>query len=259
MGRATWDDLYGARTSAVDWMGWQADVHSLRRALADELPASIPSPIATAAWAFVDTRAYGVATYESTMRALRTFLELVVGSARFSAAMKAYATQWAFQHPTGRDLFDTLGKELGQDLTWFFGPVFHEVGGLALAVRSTDCRAYHEPRGVFGDGKDRHTIDDGEAPDTGAWVCDVVVQNTGTIHLPVDVELRYQDGSSQRLLWDDRGGQTWQRFEVHRSSRLAEVRLDPDGKLQLDRPIHHDVRIDGATARRCGHRRGCRR
>jgi hypothetical protein len=240
------DELYGARTGALDWMGWQAEMYALRRALADD-PASIPSPIATAAWAFVDNAAYGEATYTSTMRALRT-LELTVGSARFTAAMKTYATQWAFKHPTGRDLFDSLAKSLGQDLTWFFGPVFHEVGGLELSVRTAHCRAYHDPRGVFGDGKDRKIIDDNDAPDTGAWTCEVIVQNTGTIHVPVDIELRYQDGSSQRLVWEDHGGESWWRREVQHSSRLAEVRLDPDGKLQLDQPVRHDVRVDGDGA-----------
>jgi hypothetical protein len=240
------DELYGVRTGAIDWLGWQAETYALRRALADD-PAHIPSPIATASYAFVDTSAYHEATYASTMRALHT-LELTVGSARFAAAMKAYAQAWAFKHPTGRDLFDTLGKELGQDLTWFFGPVFHEVGGLALSVRSTACRPYHEARGVIGDGKDRVTRGEIESPDTGAWTCEVVVQNTGTIHVPVDVELRFEDGSTQRSTWNDHGDATWQRIEVNHSTRLTEVRLDPDGKLQLDQATQHDLRVDGDGA-----------
>ena len=74
-----------------------------------------------------------------TARALAT-LEHTVGSQRFAAAMKAYARAFAFRHPTGRDLFATLGHELDQDLTWYFGPVFHEVGALELALRSAKCR-----------------------------------------------------------------------------------------------------------------------
>src|SRR6185295_6563508 len=61
------NDLYGPRTSAIDWMGWQAEFAALRRAVASD-PDSIPSPIATAAYAFVNFRAYAEATYTSTMR-----------------------------------------------------------------------------------------------------------------------------------------------------------------------------------------------
>jgi hypothetical protein len=237
------NDLYGARGSVLDWDGWQAEIYALRRAVAAD-PGSIPSPIAAASYAFVDNNAYGEATYASTLRALRT-LELTVGSARFAAAMKAYVHAWAWKHPTGRDLFDSLAKELGTDLTWFFGPVFHEIGGLNLSVRSQACRPHHLPRGVFGEGNARKTVTEIEAPDTGAWVCEVVVQNTGTIHVPVDVALRFVDGSEQRLLWDDRGHESWNKFVVERSSKLAEVMIDPDNKLQLDQPLRHHVRVDG--------------
>jgi hypothetical protein len=242
------DDLYGPRTSAVDWMGWQAEVFELRRAIAGD-PSSVPSPVAAAAYAFVDQAAYGEQSYATTMRALRT-LELTVGSTRFTAAMKAYAGEWAFKHPTGRDLFDVLSRELGgQDLAWFYDPVFQHTGGLEPSVRSTACRPYHEPRGVFGEGPNRRTYTETERPDTGAWSCEVVVQNPGTVHVPIDVEIRFADGSMQRELWDDRGTSgNWKRFAIQRSSRITEVLLDPDGKLQLDQPTTHHTRIDGDGA-----------
>jgi hypothetical protein len=239
-------ELYGARTSAIDWAGWTAEAFALRRAIADD-PSSLPSPIASAAYAFVDNENYGEATYTSTMRALRT-LELTVGSQKMMAAMKAYARAWAWKHPTGRDLFRALEEQLGQDLTWFFGPVFHEVGGVELAVRSVKCLPVREPRGVFGEGSNRRTVGEEKAPDTSTWRCELVVQSTGTIHLPVDIELRFADGSSERLRWDDRDRATWQRFVVDRSAKVVEVRLDPDDKIQLDAPVTHAYRVEGEGA-----------
>ena len=243
-------ELYGPQTSAVDWMGWTAEITGLRRALADD-PASLPSPIATSASAFVDNAAYGESSYATTMRALAT-LESTVGTARFAAAMKAYAKAFAWKHPTGNDFFATLGKELGEDLTWFFGPVFHEVGGLALAIRSASCSPNHPPRGIFGETTVKKTVSSTDAPETGGFRCDVVVTNTGTIHVPVDIELRFADGSAQRVHWDDRGHGAWQRFSVERSSQLTEVWIDPDGKVQLDSPVMHHIRLedDGAASLR---------
>jgi hypothetical protein len=241
------DELYGSRASAIDWMGWQAEVASLRRALGVD-PDQLPSPIATAAYAFVDTANYGAATYESTLRAMRTLEQIKsIGSVKFAAAMKAYAQAYAFKHPTGRDLFATLSKELGQDLAWFFGPVFHQVGGLELAIRTATCRPQHDARGWRGDGSARKLYTEAETPETGGFECEVVIQNTGTIHVPVEVELRFADGSSQRLDWDDKG-ESWQRFVVQRSSRLTEVWIDPENKVLLDSPLEHHRRLEGDGA-----------
>jgi hypothetical protein len=245
-------ELYGERTSLIDWMGWQAGAIPLRRAVVSGT--AVPSPIATAAYAFVDSPAYFEQTYSTTMRALQT-LENIVGRQRFAAAMKAYARAFAFRHPTGRDLFTTLGSELGQDLTWFFGPVFQEVGGVELALRHAACRPAHAPRGVFGDGSARKVVTRADAPDLETWTCEVIVQNTGAIHVPVEIELKFADGSTLRLPpWDDRGSDTWQPYVFERSSRLVEVWLDPENKIALADPtkLHYRVDGDGSAALRAG-------
>jgi hypothetical protein len=252
------NELYGPRTSILDWMGWQAEYAALRRAIAAD-PSSLPSPIASAAYAFVDGRDYSQQTYVTTMRALRT-LEQTAGATRFAAAMKVYARAWAFRHPTGRDLFDVLSRELAQDLSWFFAPVFQQVGGVRLAVRTASCARAHPPRGVFGVEKKMRT--EADAPDTGSYVCEVVVTSTGAWTVPVDIELKFEDGSSQRVRWDDRGvsdpspceplpGEIavspgrWKRCVFKRSSQLTEVILDPDGKIALDSPVAHHLRLEG--------------
>jgi len=236
------NDLYGPRTSGVDWMGWQADISALIQAVSDD-PASVPAPIATAAASFVDYAAYGESSYTKTMEALAT-LEHAVGATRFLAAIKAYAKKFAFHHPTGRDLFDTLEKELGQDLSWFEDPVFHRVGGLRLAIRTAECHPTHAARGVFGRGANRKLVTTRDAPDSG-FDCEVVIANTGTIHVPVELELRFADGTAQRVKWDDRGTTSWERFLIQRSSPLADVWIDPDHKIWIDSPVRHHHRIDG--------------
>jgi hypothetical protein len=245
-------ELYGPRTSAIDWAGWQAEYGALERA-SEARPGDSPSPIATAAYSFVDSAAYGETTYVETAAALST-LEHIIGSQRFMAAMKAYAKAFAFHHPTGRDLFDTLGAELGQDLTWFFGPAFHEVGTLELKLRHASCVPAHPPRGVFGDGSGKKTVGEADAPDAGTWACEVIVQNTGAIHVPVEIELKFADGSSKAVRWDDRGTGNWERFTVERSSQLVEVWIDPEGKIALGDPTarHYRLAGDGSAALRAG-------
>jgi hypothetical protein len=277
-------ELYGARHSGIDWLGWEADFAPLTRSwgawedppfiarLPD--PGELPSPIATPTYAFPDEATWVQQTYITTERALTT-LEQIIGPSKMMAAMRAYTKTWKFRHPTGRDLFDALAREVGESLEWFVAPVFLHVGGLHLAVRDKGCRPAHAPRGVF-DGtappfggaagraqvpavdNNKNTVTETEAPDTGGWHCAIEIASTGTVHVPVDVELKFADGSSERRLWDDRDGAPWTRFVLEHSAPLVEVRLDPDGKLALDSPLHHDLRLDsngdGAASLRAGAR-----
>jgi hypothetical protein len=235
-------DLFGQRTAAMDWQGWQAEVGQIESALFALRGDDHPSPIASSAYAFVDTEAYGSATYVKTMQAFAT-LENLVGSSKFMAAMKVYAKEWAFKHPTGRDLFAVLERELGQDLDWYFQPVFQQVGTSKISVRDADCAPSHKNRGVEGDGPGRKTFTESERPNLGTFECTVVIQNTGVIHVPVEIELRFADGSNLRQTWDDRGGGNWHRINIERSSKLVEVRIDPDRKIALGDPTEHAVRL----------------
>jgi hypothetical protein len=101
---------------------------------------------------------------------------------------------------------------------------------------------------VFGDGATKKTKPDAETQDTGAWVCEVVVTSIGPVHVPVEIELRFADGSAERRTWDGRNGETWTRFVIERSSRLVEVRLDPEGKIAFDSPVAHAYRLEGNGA-----------
>jgi hypothetical protein len=138
----------------------------------------------------------------------------------------------------------TIERSVGDDLSWFFGPVFQNVGGIKLAVREAECARAHPPRGVFGEGQARKNVTETEAPESGTYTCTVVIQNTGVFHVPVEIELAFLDGSTQRVQWDDRGSGTWKKFVVERSTPLAEVTIDPEGKIALADPTTHQVRIE---------------
>jgi hypothetical protein len=249
-------ELYGPNHSGVDWQGWEADLAPLRRTF-DVSPAPpflrrlpdmarMPAPIATPTYDFPDTDTWGQQTYVDAERALTT-LEHTIGTSKMMQAMRAYVHAWMFRHPTGRDLFETLAREQGESLDWYVTPVFTRVGGLELAVRDVGCWPAHAPRGVSVESVTK-TVTETDAPDSGAWTCSLELASTGTIHVPVDVELRFADGSSERRTWDDRDGATWTRIALEHSAPIVEIRVDPDGKLALDSPLAHDYRIEGDGA-----------
>jgi hypothetical protein len=76
------------------------------------------------------------------------------------------------------------------------------------------------------------------------------------VHVPVEIELRFADNSSQRVKWDDRGNGAWERFTIERSSPLREVWIDPDNKIALAEPTEHRFRVepDGAASLRAAAR-----
>lgn len=247
-------ELYGPRTSAVNAFGFQAEHTALRIAIGNDLHA-LPTPIAAPASAFADPNAYAEAVYDGTLRTLTT-LERYVGSTKFAAAMRSYARTFAFRHPTERDFITALETHLGQDLAWFFDPALHRVGGSQLKLRSASCKPAHPPRGVIGERDAKKLIAQIDAPETGTWVCEVVVQNTGPVHVPVEIELQFRDGSAQRVQWDDPAATGWRRFVVERSSDLVAVHIDPDAKLAMTSPIakHYRIEGDGSAALRAAAR-----
>ncbi len=228
--------LWGGRADVVDWLGISLEIHRATRSFAMS-GARVPSPIQTVSWEFVDFDGYGDATYSKTQLALKT-LENLVGQQRFLDAMRGYATQWAFKHPTGRDLFAAIEAGVGEDLGWFWGPVFQGTGGVDFVIRTVDCQPRRGARGVFGAGESRKEVVEVES--TGTYRCEVVIANQGEVAIPVDLELRFADGTSLRQRWDHRGAGRWKRFEVERSSPIVEVVIDPDGQVLLAEHVLDD-------------------
>ena len=226
------EELYGAGTGFIDWYGLRSAPLPLFQAGTPPL-SSLPMPIATAPHAFPDGGSYAGATYGKTAMALGT-LESIVGADALREALRTYARRFQFAHPTGTDLFATLTGSLDQDLSWFLHPAFHEVGAVAYDVRSVQCREQHEARGVFGRGAERRTVSAREAPDTGAWACEVLIVNVGRVPAPVDVHIAFADGTTTRQRWKAAGDQRWQRYHLEHTAPVTEVVIDPEGRVLLN-------------------------
>jgi Peptidase family M1 domain len=224
--------LYGPNHSALDWMGWQADGLPLRRALSNA-PHRSTNPIASPASAFSNQAAYGNVVYNNTLFALAT-LENLKGETRMQSAIAQYAKQWAFAHPTADDLKASLGAQLG-NIDDFFGPVFQRNAGLDLSVASFGCQPLMSKAGIFDDNNPITAVA------TGALRCDVLLENASTLSVPVDVEVKFDDGSFERMQWPANSGR-WHRFSVQRTSKIAEVTIDPERKLVMDNQFDNRVR-----------------
>lgn len=224
--------LYGRETSGIDWEPFRANIEGMRLVMGGEFR-RLPDPIAQRSYDFCDFKSYGSATYSKTAAVMST-LEHAVGSKKFLAALRAYGKEMAFKHPTEADLVRILERELGQDVDWFLQPALHRLGAADLRVRDISCRLKRPARGVFGRGGHRKVVD-ADAPADAPYRCEVLVENLGTVPVPVDVEMVLDDGRKIVKRWEDRGqGRRWHRFEIEDPQPVVEVTIDPDNRVALD-------------------------
>jgi Peptidase family M1 domain len=225
------DEWNGADASMLGWGGLRFGHYEARR-LGYNAESDV-APIATRSYEFPDFGAYGEQTYGKTTLVMKT-LENTVGRDRFFAALGAYAQKWAFKHPTRRDLFESLNAALGEDVSWFLRPAVEGVGPVGLRVLGLSTRKQHPPRGVFGEGDARKTVDEKAAPEADTWVSEVTVGNTGSVPARVDVRFVFDDGSEKRERWDDAKEWRWKKFVLEGKHPVVEVEIDPDHRVMLE-------------------------
>lgn len=113
--------------------------------------------------------ARGIASYSKPAVALHA-LEGLVGSDRFWTAYRTYAHRWAFKHPQPFDLFNTFEDVLGEDLDWFWTPMFYTTWTLDQAIDTVAAT----PEGV-----------------------QVTIADRGLTPMPVLLRATYADGTTR--------------------------------------------------------------
>ena len=225
------NEIYGEGQNLIDWNGWKADYLELSAAalrLSD-----LPAPVDTLSYEFPTNSAYSSASYRKTAIAMAS-LEAAVGRDAFRAAMRTYAQRYAFRHPTGEDLFNTLEQSLGREVRDYLEPAFRDIGAAKFEVSHIKCRKKHPPRGVFGRGDGKKTVSEDDAPDSDTWACEVLVTNLGRVPVPVDIDVRFADGTHKRERWNQKPGQTWHKIQTEHTSKVNRVTIDPERKILIN-------------------------
>ncbi len=99
-------------------------------------------------------------------------LRYVVGDEAFGQAMLRYSADWHFKHPTGDDFLRAMERSSGMELDWL--------------------RHYFLGTNKFVD----YAVGDWVADGTSATL--VALRRVGEIPLPVEVLVRFRDGTSER-------------------------------------------------------------
>ncbi len=179
---------------------------------ADEYPDPFPQPVDTMPDRLLP-RMLGKSQYAKPAVALAFLREGILGPDRFDEAFREYIRRWAFKSPRPWDFFRTMEDVTGEDLSWFWRGWFYETGVLDQAVTTVS-----QPGGQSGEMGGRNAR--------------VTFRNLGGQVAPVDYEVTYDDGTSERRVLPVEAwfhSDEWQTMWDTKGRRIKTLEIDPDG------------------------------
>jgi len=186
-------------------------------------------------WRYSGGRAYGFNSYYRSDLTLRTLAGLV-GEVTMARVLRTYHERWRFRHPGSADFYAVAEEVAGRDLDAFFGQLVEDGALVDFEVARLTSQRVPRQRGVFDRDDGRETVGaDGEkakGAEDGEYLSTLLLRRRGGAILPVEFELRFDDGTDERRSWD--GVERWVRYRFVRAARLVEAELDPAGGLPVD-------------------------
>lgn len=193
-------------------------------------------------WQYYDSQSYGVNSYMRMGVTLDT-LERIVGHDTMARLMRTYHTRYRFHHPTARDFAKVASEVSGQNLDWFFNQFFfgnklldYRIGEVTSVQQRTAMGRY-EKGGAYQittrkDAKKADEANDENKAYRKEYLATVKIQRHGDAVAPVEIVIRFKDGSVEKRQWD--GEYRWVKYTFVRASEIESVDIDPAKKYRLD-------------------------
>jgi aminopeptidase N len=191
-------------------------------------------PIARLGWKYYSNSSYGSITYGKTATMLLT-LEKVIGEDTMRNALHTYFMRYRFTHPTGEDFIKTVEEVSGRDLKWYFDQAVYGTQMMDYEVSN----AHSDPL-KWWEQSSSNSKDE-------VYRTYVSVRRTGDFQFPVDLVVKFDDGSSAIEHWN--GQDTWTRFQYDRKAKVVSAEIDPQNQLMMDRNWFNNSYTEDADPR----------
>jgi hypothetical protein len=188
-------------------------------------------PIAQAAGDFFSFRSLGAIVYSRTASLFST-LERVYGKQNLDLAFRDYAAHARFRHPEPSDLLEAVRGRLGDGAAKNLERALFERGNVDYLVRDVQSAPSDPRAGVFDEASGRRTLPRSELRPPARYIGHAIVLRHGTLELPVQIELRFDDGHRERRSWDGQG--TRYSVSCEGPAELVAVTVDPEQRVLLD-------------------------
>ena len=229
------DGYLGADQSTINWLGFKIGNESFNRAEFFNSANPQIAPASTKSYEYTEG-GYGNIAYNKTALWLNT-LEGLVGDASMAEIMKTYFETWKFKHPCGQDFIDIVnsvvrknhGDKLGENMNWFFDQALYGTDFCDYSVASISNKTVDSPAGYLDNFEDCTTNPNAQE----VYQSKVIVHRLEGMKLPIEVEVFFEDGSSEMHYWDgiDRG----HTFAFLSNHKVVKAVIDPAQKLPIDK------------------------
>lgn len=183
--------------------------------------------MAQKAYDYYSSGSYGGVTYGKTASVLLT-LEGIIGQDTMAKAMNRYFMKYRFTHPVKEDFLKTIEEVSGKDLRWYFNQAVY--GSQVLDYEVLKIESY--PISWFEEKKDKKEAKK-DAKDDTVYQSYVSLHRKEDFVMPIDVEIKFDDGEKVREHWD--GQSRWTRFSYLKKAKVVSAEIDPDHTVHLDR------------------------
>jgi peptidase M1-like protein len=219
------DSILGKDTSIFNVLGATAGERELQRL--SYIGVADLDPMAQNAYSYYNGNSYGGVTYGKTASALLT-LEGVVGEETMAKAMHVYFMRYRFTHPTKEDFLKTIEEVSGKDLRWYLNPAVY--GSQVMDYEVLKVESF--PVSWYEGKKDKKNSKKDSKDDT-VYQSYVSLHRKNDFVMPVEVEIKFDNGEKIREHWDGQG--RWTRFSYRKTAKVVSAEIDPDHTVQIDR------------------------
>jgi hypothetical protein len=216
------DSILGKRTSGINIAGATLGEREMQRL--GYIGVADLDPIAQNAYDYYSFNSYAGITYGKTANVLVT-LESIIGEDTMAKAMRTYFMKYRFTHPTKEDFLKTIEEVSGRSLRWYFNQAIYGSQVLdykVLRIESFPVNWYQEKKSRF-QKEDKNTV----------YRSYVWIQRKEDFVMPVEVEIKFDNGEKVREHWD--GASRWTKFTYEKKAKAESAEMDPDHKVLIDR------------------------
>jgi len=213
------DDIYSRDTSILSLLGVHLGEPAYQRQQYLDEPDF--DSLARPSYTDMSFGSYGSISYSKTATMLLT-LETVVGEKTLRTALHNYFLKYRFTHPTQEDFLRTVNETAQQDLGWYWQQAVYGTGMLDYEVYSAESSPvnWYDPNLEEKKGETDYETQ-------------IVLHRKGEFVFPVEAEIKFDNGESDRVRWD--GRERWVRYVYTKKAKVVSVQIDPDYRVTMDR------------------------
>lgn len=210
------DACFGRNQSLVNFPFYKKDNRDQTRLEYTEMKNPAIGIVARPGWEF-ERDTYKPLIYAKTATTLHT-LQNLLGEPRIDSIFKTYYNIWKFKHPRGNDFMDCWKQQLYKHCDSVQAKQSYDI--LHTSIYTTQ---------VMDFGVEQLQI---QKKTQENYTSTFTLKRLGNWIAPVEVEIAYQNGEKERLIWD--GIDTAKVIERTNKFPIESVQVDPDQKYLLD-------------------------